>query len=356
MAAAPFGLAGGAGVISANNPPSPADRDDPITLADVHDERLEDVIERLTMSDIARVQAFRSEFVELPCAACRGTRLAPAFECRGFGFKRCHDCGMLQLSPAPDVQRQLWYIETSEALRHWRENMPDSVRASRAKLYEERVRYVCEHLDARGVTPRRMLEVGAGNGEFAQALLAARGDQVERMVLVEPQPLSLELPRIEWVATPLENWATEQQFDLAISWEVIEHILDPDPMLTALKRRLTRGGLLILSTPNEDSLETRLLLQRSANLLYDHVRLYNPRTLARLLERHGFEILEITTPGRFDVEIIQREYAAGRLDLSDQPALQFLMEDGFRHRADFQRFLCDKLQSGHMRCVARRSD
>jgi SAM-dependent methyltransferase len=323
-----------------------------IRLADVHDESLETVIERLTMQDIARVQAYRSEFVELPCAACRGPRLSHALECRGFGFKRCDDCGMLQLSPAPDAHRQLWYIQSSEALRHWRQNMPTGVRASRAKLYDERVRFVGERIDAFGIVPRRVLEVGAGNGEFAEAFLRARAE-VEHMALVEPQPMVLESPRIEWIDTPLEQWATARQFDLAISWEVIEHILDPDPMLVALKQRLASGGLLVLSTPNEDSLETRLLGERSANLLYDHVRLYNPRTLTRLLERHGFEVLEVSTPGRLDVEIIQREYAAGRLDLQAQPALQYLMEDGFVHRADFQRFLCAKQQSGHMRCVAR---
>jgi SAM-dependent methyltransferase len=328
-------------------------KEEDISLADIHDEALEVVIERLTLQDIERLQAYSAEFVELPCAACRGTSLVPAFEWRGFGYKRCVDCGLLMLSPAPDATRQLWYIETSEALRYWREHMPPEVRASREKMYDERVHYVRAHLERLAVAPRRIIEVGAGNGEFAAAFLRACGESIEQMVLVEPQPLALDLPRVAVVSTPLEQWSSSQRFDLAISWEVIEHILDPDPMLAAIRQRLEPGGLLILSTPNEDSFETRLLKGRSANLLYDHVRLYNPRTLARLLERHGFEVLEVATPGRLDVEIVQREYLHGHLDLSDQPALQFLMEDGYRHRAEFQRFLCERRLSGHMRCVAR---
>jgi SAM-dependent methyltransferase len=327
--------------------------DDNISLADIHDEDLETVIERLTAQDVERLQAFRSEFVELPCAACRGTRLAFAFESQGFSYKRCVGCGMLMLAPAPDAARQLWYIETSEALRFWRERMPRQVRTSRTKMYDERVRYIRECLARNALRARRVVEVGAGNGEFAEAFLGSDGTAVERMVLVEPQPLSLNFPQVEVVGSPIEQWSSDERFDLALSWEVIEHILDPDPMLQAIRARLVPGGLLVLSTPNEDSLETRLLRGRSANLLYDHVRLYNPKTLALLLERLGFEVLEVSTPGRLDVEIVQREYRRGGLDLSHQPALEFLMEDGYRYRAEFQRFLCERKLSGHMRCVAR---
>lgn len=324
------------------------------SLADIHDQDLEVVVERLTAQDVQRLLAYRTEFVELACAACRGTSLVFAFASQGFTYKRCASCGMLMLSPAPSQERQLWYIETSEALRFWREHMPPNVRGSRAKLYTERASYVSARLKRYATTPRRVLEIGAGNGEFAEAFLQSVEAPVLKMVLVEPQPLSIDLPGVEVVSSVLERWKNDEQFDLAVSWEVLEHILDPDPVLCAIRDRLAPDGLLILSTPNEDSFETRLLLGRSANLLYDHVRLYNPKTLALLLKRLGFDVLEIETPGQLDVEIVEREYRGGHLDLTDQPAIQFLLEGGDEYRAKFQSFLRDHNQSGHMRCVARR--
>ena len=327
-----------------------------ISLADIHDEDLEVVVQRLTAEDIGRLLVHREEFVELSCAACHGTELAFDFEAHGFAYKRCTHCGLLLLSPAPDAARQLWYIANSEALRFWRERMPQSVRGSRTKMYDERADYVRARLRKYGVAGRRALEIGAGNGEFAEAFVRAADPPVERMVLVEPQPLSLQLPQVEVIDSLLEAWPSAERFDLAVSWEVLEHVLDPDPMLCSILQRLKPGGLLVLSTPNENSVETRLLKGRSSNLLYDHVRLYNPRTLALLLQRLGFEVLEIETPGQLDVEIIQREYSKGGLDLSDQPALQFLMEEGFQFRAEFQSFLCKHKLSGHMRCVARRPE
>jgi len=324
----------------------------PISLADVHDETLERVIERLTARDVAELQRHRDEFVELPCAACRASELLPAFDTNGFSYRRCAACGMLMLSPAPSAARQLEYIRTSEALRHWRENMPPTVRASRERLYSERAAWLRERLARHGGSARRVLEVGAGNGEFAQALIGC-GAGVERMILVEPQPLAIDIPGVEAVDTRIEDWTSDERFDLAVSWEVIEHLLDPDPMLAAIRDRLDPGGLLVLSTPNEASVETRALRGRSANLLYDHVRIYNPHTLATLLERIGFEVLEIETPGRLDVEILQRALAAGHVDLAGDPALRFVVAEGDAEtQARFQDFLRRELLSGHMRCVA----
>lgn len=326
---------------------------DRYSLPDIHDQDLEAVVERLTLEDVRRLQSCRDEFVELPCAACHSTDLTFEFEAHGFEYKRCASCGLLMLSPAPDAARQLWYIQNSEALRFWREHMPQRVRGSRSKMYEERAAYVASFIERAGIEVQHVLEIGAGNGEFAEALLRSPAVAIKRMVLIEPQPLELSLPQVEVVSIPIEQWRSDEQFEVAVSWEVLEHVLDPDPMLGAVVRRLVRGGLLVLSTPNERSLETGLLQGRSSNLLYDHVRLYNPTSIRRLLERFGFEIVAVSTPGQLDVEILHRHYVAGHMNLTNDPALQFLLEDGYRHRAEFQQFLCGRNLSSHMRCVAR---
>src|SRR5688572_22085195 len=205
-----------------------------MSLDDIHQQDLEETIKRLTAEDVGRLQAHSSEFVELPCAACCGTELTFAFESQGFTYKRCRQCGLLMLSPAPDAARQLWYIKTSEALRFWRDCMPAAVRGSRQKMYDERARHVNDCFARYGTEVRRIVEVGAGNGEFAEALLRSN-DAIDRMVLVEPQPLSMEFAQIEVVSCPVEKWATHERFDAAISWEVLEHLLEPDAMLCSIR-------------------------------------------------------------------------------------------------------------------------
>src|SRR5690606_12455859 len=96
------------------------------------------------------------------------------------------------------------------------------------------------------------------------------------------------------------------------------------------------------------------LMAASSNISFDHVRLYNPVALSRLLERAGFEPLLIETPGRLDVQMLKQALDTGVADMSDNPALKFLLETGDEaQRAAFQAFLVRERRSSHMRAIAR---
>lgn len=323
------------------------------SLQDIHDQNFELEVERLTEKDTEQLLSHRQEFVEFPCPACGSEKLIFDFESKGFSYKRCSHCELLLLSPAPNEDRQNWYIANSEALRFWREKMPTEVRESRKIMYQERADYVLNKFKKYGM-PRRVFEIGAGNGEFAEALITRDPLSVSRLVLVEPQPLEISLPNVEVIPTILQDWESEETFDAAIAFEVIEHILDPSRLLATIHKRLAPGGIFVFSTPNAKSFETQLLKGLSSNILYDHVRLYNPTSLQLLFNRHGFEIVEIETPGQLDVEMVHLQYTAGQIELSEQPAVKFLMEDGYAHRNEFQHFLRENKLSSHMRCIARR--
>lgn len=78
--------------------------------------------------------------------------------------------------------------------------------------------------------------------------------------------------------------------------EVIEHIVDTDGFLQRAYERLDRGGWIVLSTPNINSLRNRTLVPLGRypagpeyRTVIHHVRVYNAATLREHLLATGFE-------------------------------------------------------------------
>jgi 2-polyprenyl-3-methyl-5-hydroxy-6-metoxy-1,4-benzoquinol methylase len=90
---------------------------------------------------------------------------------------------------------------------------------------------------------------------------------------------------------PYKTNAPRKFYDVVISSEVLEHVHHPDLYLTEANSMCVNGGLLLLSTPN--GLASRgdpNIIKRHSPF---HVAEYTPFELQRLLQRAGFEILEI---------------------------------------------------------------
>jgi SAM-dependent methyltransferase len=326
-----------------------------LQIKDIHDTFLVDEFDRLTELDIAQLLADRSKFVDTGCPACHGVDVRPAFNHQGLDYRRCSHCELLYISPAPTEEMHLNYVVNSSAMRLWREHMPESMKKGRQPLYHDRLNFVQQQFHDLGITPRSTIEIGAGNGEFAEEL--AKHTDIAEIVLLEPQDLRLDFPNVRLIQAGFDALEhVDEQFDAAFAFELIEHLLEPDNFLRLVHRILKPGAPLILSTPNEKSLETRSLSVRSSNILFDHVRLYNPGAIGILLARNGFKVVSLTTPGKLDVQRLLNIHRQEPEYFASDPALHFLLEaiqgrHATLHR-EFQDHLVNEHQSSHMRVVA----
>jgi len=174
--------------------------------------------------------------------------------------------------------------------------------------YLERANRTLLELFARHVLTRthapRVLDVGAGAGANARALsaLAPRA----KLVAIEPNARAAELlraGRAEVHHGSLESWlasAPTAAFDAVLLSDVIEHVEKPVEFLERLRQHpATASALFLVSVPNYAVWYNRVrtLLGRFEydwSGLYDrtHLRFFTRRSIARLLEHVGLEILE----------------------------------------------------------------
>lgn len=174
--------------------------------------------------------------------------------------------------------------------------------------------------------PRRVLEVGGGEGELAERLVRDLGvelvgvDQSERMVAIQRERgLDARVGNVEQL--PCENGS----FDVAVAAWMLYHVPDVDRGLAELARVLVSGGRLVAVVNGYDHLaELWDLLGRD--------RSYRRRVIGResgeeMLARHYASVDRRDCDGWITMdEKTVRAYVASWADLGDPEDVPHLVE------------------------------
>jgi 2-polyprenyl-3-methyl-5-hydroxy-6-metoxy-1,4-benzoquinol methylase len=102
-----------------------------------------------------------------------------------------------------------------------------------------------------------LLEFGAGTGTLAKQLSASQPGGTITCADIRPRPASLPA-NVAWLQTDLNNAipVPDCSFDIIISTEVIEHLENPRATFREFHRLLRSDGVLIVTTPNQESVRS----------------------------------------------------------------------------------------------------
>ena len=273
--------------------------------------------------DIARLHARKSEFVEVSCPACNKENENTVFTKFDFTFHRCSSCSTIYMSPRPSETLMSDYYLNSENYAYWAKYIfPASEATRRQKIHKpwlERINGYCNDFNINRGT---LLEVGPGFGTFCAVV--TESNFFRRVIAVEPTPELAEACRkrgVEVIEKRIEDIGAElDTVDVVVAFEVIEHLFDPSFFLKAARSKLSKSGLLVLSCPNGLGFDISILGSNSLAVDAEHVNLFNPTSLSKLLEDLGFEVLLSETPGRLDAEFVRDSALKGEIHLD--PFLQ----------------------------------
>jgi SAM-dependent methyltransferase len=140
----------------------------------------------------------------------------------------------------------------------------------------------------------RILEIGSGRGALLQHLRSqgydVEGVEINADRIRESRELFGPLPitAVDGTALPF----AAGQFDVVISFDVLEHIRNSDGHLREVSRVLVNDGRYLLQTPNKWSNTVFETIRWRSFTAWrdDHCALHSYGQLRRRLERHGFDV------------------------------------------------------------------
>jgi len=200
-------------------------------------------------------------------------------------YDRCADCGVVlrnpRLPPATRVER----YETSVPAESWWHL------DARAQIHYRMMMRRLARLHAPNLG-RRLLDFGCGAGGF---LLEARAAGFEVSGLELSRAMAAYVSEAHGVVVYQgligdESFARER-FDVIVSSQVFEHLVDPRQTLQDLRRHLNPAGLLLIEVPNLRHVKERL--RRGSTMDDSHLFYFSGFSLSRLLGTNGFRVLRV---------------------------------------------------------------
>lgn len=150
-------------------------------------------------------------------------------------------------------------------------------------------KYIPEHA--------KFLEIGCGSGDFGVALSQAGfyGKMID-FSEIAAQAVAENLKKnniknLQFEKGDIFDFQHKEQFDLAVLFEVLEHIEEDKKALDRINSLLKTNGFLLMSVP------AKMEHWGSVDMLAGHFRRYEKDGLRKLLNETGFEVLTLYSYG-----------------------------------------------------------
>jgi SAM-dependent methyltransferase/ribosomal protein S27E len=308
----------------------------------------------LVEKDVKEFFDFNS-FVQINCPACGGDSFIKEFEKLGFRYVTCKNCSTLFVDPRPPFDTLKEFYSKSPSTSFWvSEFFKPVAEVRREKIFRPRAEYISALLKDN----RKWVvgDIGAGFGLFLEELRKILPDG--NYIAIEPSVEMAEICKAKGLKVQcvcLEDMkGMKNSFDLLTVFELLEHLYEP---LTFLKKAyflLKPGGHLFLTTLNGKGFDILLLWDKSKSTAPPHhLNFFNPDSLRYLMEKIGFEIIEVSTPGKLDWDIVE-----GMIKNEGVNCGRFwnllALEESEECKRELQDWISKNNLSSHMRILAKK--
>ena len=308
----------------------------------------------------------KDNFTLRGCFVCGGNDFSSLERFHGsYDIVKCNVCASESVNPVPNEAALIDYYNNGKC-----NIMLDQLLKSRNKkpedfITDDRVNVVLDLIAGIDKAEINILEIGCSSGVFLSKLKHFISKRFpERKVLlagidIDANAIESSVDKdLELTVANAESYlqSVSARYDIVIHFELIEHLSDPYEFMASLHRLLGDDGVMFFSTPNSDGLEMLASGYNDFRLLAHsifppmHLNAFSVSNIRHFSIRSGFKVVDVSTPGRLDVDMLslcENQIDAGLKSLSD---LDDEVKGAIQHLVSFLR------GSSHMRCVLKKNN
>lgn len=221
-----------------------------------------------------------------------------------FNIVKCKNCELVYLNPRPKNIKKYYpteYEPYNIDRKDFYEFLVSKLMTSYYRKDKKMLDYLNSFLYEKIYTPvpeefrGKILDVGCANGVYLYNLRNQGWD----VYGIEPSQEAVNFARNKFALKNVkqgfleDNNYPDEFFDVVTLRHVIEHLPDPKEAIMEIKRILKKGGLLIITTPNFDSINEKIFKQFWFPLETPrHLYLFTLKTMRKLLKVSDLTIIK----------------------------------------------------------------
>jgi SAM-dependent methyltransferase len=222
------------------------------------------------------------------CPVCERTCWKREFRRLGWDYVRCSACGLRRLDPVPSEEELAAHYERRAAAGNYE--------LRKASERDAGLAQVLRFAERTGAHGGRLFDVGCFDGGLLDAA-ATRGWEGWGLELQGEASKEAERRhpgRIFQTTVEAFEPPAGLTVDLVTAVGLIEHLRDPRTLFSLTTSMLRPGGILVIQTPNQDSLPAKLLGRYWPPIAPpEHTFYFGSSTLAEMCRRERYDVVAV---------------------------------------------------------------
>jgi hypothetical protein len=313
---------------------------------------------KLVKEEILSRWEYSTELYEVPCPVCNSEINSPAFDKFGFKYVECNDCKAIFARTRPKNSELHWWYTQSNSANFWQQKLLTlSAESRKSKIVEPRALWILdgisEYISKKDI---KLTDISFFGGPLVEVLAGhSTNIQITSSGILSYKE-NVNSVRVAIDSLPaIDNPGILKKTDVLIAIDVLDRVRNIKSFMADLEDVVNPGGVVFATCPVSSGFEIQSLWELSPSLNPpDKLNLPSVQGLIDLFSGSEWEILELSTPGMFDIQSIKREMNKSK-DVKWPRSLHALLDHMDKQGVEqFTEYLQSQRLSSFARIVIRR--